>query len=286
MAINLTRASLKSWKTRIFNAGSPTGIFRINAPNPLAAVTGALKWLAKKVSQFVGWAFAQLSKYFNFSVSEIFGMLVQAYFLIKTFDWNQADESIRKKIDSNNKAMRDAIAPLIGTALGWGTVRLVNFVIGKFAGAITGKGKQQTPGISIPVISARVGLALAEEGNEEIRGQFLSFVASAKRAQLENMMLGFMLNARSMGLFGMTPINDKRPNGSFSAKIDEEIEKLPDDWQNFAEEILENFEEAIIEAGYVVAFEIDDIWRAAKAAKKDQDGRVRQVELTIEPQIT
>lgn len=274
--IIIIEAALRSRTVRIAATTDPRGIRRIGGQ--AGGILGGVGSILKKFAKFVGFVFGAITKLLPFSVSEIFGMLVQGYFLLKTFDWNQTDESIRQRINANNKAMTDALAPVIGTALGWGAVRLANFAIGKLGAK---KGTQKTPGINIPVVSAKVGLALAEESREEIGAAWKSFVQATTRAQTENLILGFMLNARNVGLFGWQPITEQKPNGSFAAKIDEQIERLPEQWQNFVEEVIDSFEDAIIEAGYVIAFEIDDYFLAQKAAMQPSQTRERTVEVVF-----
>jgi len=277
----LLEATLRSRITRIKASGDPLGVRRIKKTAVAlaeAAISG-LSWLARKFAGLVGFVFGSFLKLLPFSVSGIFSFLVNAYFQLKTFDWNQTDKAIQDRIDANNKRLRDGLAPLLGSAAGWGVVRLANLAIGKLGGVLE-KGKKPTPGISIPVLSARVALKLAEESQEEVGGQFKSYFETVKRAQIENGVLAAVLTSRNMNLFGWKPISAPLPNASFQAKIESEIEKLPGDWQNFAEEFLEEFEEALIEACYIVAFEADDYMLMLKKGLEKDKGKT--IEVTIE----
>lgn len=218
------------------------------------------------LSRLGGFVFGFFTNFYQLSISSIFSMLVAAYFTIKTFDWNQTDKAIEEKIKANNKAIKDGLAPVIGRTLGFGTIRLANFIIGRLAPRLPGSTAGVVRGINIPVLSGRVGLALAEEGNQEIRSSVLTWLSTVRNALISNLLMSFVLTARSLKWFGMESITTNRPNGSFAEKIETEIKKLPDDWENFAEELIEEFEESIIEAGYVVAFEIDDYFIAQRAA--------------------
>ena len=258
MPIIVAGRTLRSYLTRV-----TIGTRSISATGTTTS-TGIRGFL----SRLGGFAFGLITKFFPLSISSIFGMLVQAYFAIKTFDWNQTDKQIEEKIKANNKAVRDGLAPVIGQTLGFGTVRLANFVIGRLAPRLPGSTAGTVRGINIPVLSGRIGLALAEEGNEEIRGAVLSWLTTVRTAMISNLVMSFVLTARSLKWFGMESITAPRPNGSFAEKIETEIKKLPDDWENFAEELLEEFEESIIEAGYVVAFEIDDYFISQREAAR------------------
>lgn len=266
MAIVIVGRTLRSYLTRV--AAGVRTIGSLGSSGSTSSGGGVLGFF----SRLAGFAFGIITKFFPLSISSIFGMLVQAYFTIKTFDWDQTDKEIQDRIAANNKAIKDGLAPVIGQYLGFGVVRLANFAIGKaFRGSATGgtSGANAVRGINIPVLSAKVGLALAEEGNEEVRGAVLGWLMTVQRALQDNLFLSFILTTRNYRLFGAEPIKNERPNGSFAEKIEKQIETLPKDWQNFAENLLEEFEEAIIEAGYVVAFEIDDYFIAQRAAASE-----------------
>lgn len=241
------------------------------------AIKTGLKKFLPKLARIAGWAFGQICKFFNLSFDRIWDIIVDAYFVLKTFDWNQTDEALRKQIEGNNRAIAVAAASSLGTALGWGTVRLANFFIGRMFGK---KDKKAAAKIKIPVLSARIGLALAEEGNEEIKASVYGFLRTAVSAQISNQFINFMLTARRNEWFGMKEITQPQENGSIAAKIEKKIEKLPEFWRAPVEAGIEAFEEAIIEAGYVVSFTIDDHVAASRAAR--DSGMVRTVEVVPE----
>lgn len=281
MGIVINGALLRSHITRIRNSLDAQGIRRINFAGQITTVASSgLSWLKKKLSRFVGFAFGIITRAFPLSISNIFQMLVQAYYAIKTFDWNTADKVLEKQIQDNNKLIKDGLAPIIGTYLGFGTIRLANMAIGKTIGKLGQSSSVAAANIHIPVISAKVGLALAEESNEELRGQVMGYLMTVQTLVQKNMIASFILTARKNHWFGWQPITKQLPNGSFAQKIEDKIEKLPDNWQNFVEELVESYEEAVIEAGYVVAFEIDDYYLSLKQAnRRDTDETITTVDL-------
>lgn len=265
----INEATLRSRQIRITNSQDPQGIRRINLTGETVTPTSTgLGWLAQKLSKFVGFAFGIIARAFPFSISSIFGMLVQAYFAIKTFDWNSADKALEDQIKANNKQIQDGLAPIIGTYLGFGTVRLANFALGKTIGKLAKDPSAAAGGMVVPVLSSRVGLALAEEGNEEVRPLIMGYLMSVQGALTRNMIASYILNARKNHWFGWSPITVPLPNASFAQQVENKIEKLPAQWKNFVEELVEEYEEAVIEAGYVMAFEVDDYYLAMKAANK------------------
>lgn len=240
-------------------------------------VKGVAGKILQKIAKFAGWAFGQLCRFFDLSFDRLWDIIVEAYFTLKTFDWNATDEALRQQINANNQTIAVAAANTLGTTLGWGTVRLANFFIGRLFGKKTSKAAAK---IKVPVLSARIGLALAEEGNEEIKGSVAAFLRTAASAQISNQFINFMLTARKNEWLGQKSITKPQENGSIAAKIEKKIEQLPQFWRAPAEAFIESFEEAIIEAGYVVAFTIDDHVAATRYAR--DSGIVRTIELKPE----
>jgi len=232
--------------------------------------------LIQSLSRFAGFGFSSLLKLLPpLDFSTIWDSVVNAYFTLKYFDWNATDQALQAQIDANNKAIVTAAASALGTTLGWSVVRLANLWIGRFGGKSKAAAARS---IKVPVLSARVGLALAEEGNEEIRAGVYQFLTTARQAMISNTMIAAVLTARRNEWFGMSSITTAMADGSINAKIEEQIEKLPEFWRQPVEEFIESFEEAIIDAGYVVSFQIDDHIAAVKAAQAEQPIRTIEVE--------
>lgn len=242
------------------------------------ALKGAKGWLAK-LAKMGGWLVGKIVKYFNLDFSRLWDMIVQGYFALKYFDWNATDEALNKQMEANNKRIAVAAAQTIGTYLGWGAVRLANFFLGRFLGS---KAKQTAAKIKVPVLSARVGLALAEEGNEEVASEVRRFLSVTAGAQISNGFIAFILAARKNHWFGLESITKPQSNGSIAQKIEEKIEKLPEFWRQPVEELIESFEEAIVEAGYVISYTIDDHVAAMRYATQTSQGPDRTIEITPE----
>lgn len=229
-----------------------------------------------KIARLAISAFGAVARFLVLDFSSLWDTMVNAYFAIKEFDWNASDKEIEKMIEANNKAIATRAASALGEQLGFGAVRLANFFLGKAARA--------AGSIKVPVLSARVGLALAEEQNEEALSAVRSFIGVASAALVSNQFLSSILYLRRNELFGQQSIkNDDLPNGSISEKIENKLEKLPEFWRQPAESFIEGFEEGIISAGYVVSFTIDDHIAALKYAQQDR-GPTRKIELVPDPE--
>jgi hypothetical protein len=229
----------------------------------------------KRIFNFGSFLFREISRRFNFKFQDLWGLIVQAYFAIKYFDPNQTDEQIQKTIEANNKTLVERGADYLGEFLGFQTVRLVNAAIGR----IFKQGDKEVPGtIKIPVLSARVGLTLAEEGNENAKADLKAFLNAAAATQISNAFLSFLLTARKNQWFGLQSITSAQTNGSIAEKIDQQIEKLPEFWRGAVDNFIDGFEDGLIDAGYVVSTTIDDYYEAVRAANRD-NGPIRTIEV-------
>lgn len=256
---------------------SRTKAIEIKAKRTVANVGQGLKGILQKIARFAGWAFGQICKFFNLSFDRLWDIIVEGYFAIKYFDWNATDEALQKQMEANNQRILNVGAEALGEQLGFGTVRLANFFLGRFLGS---KGKEKAAKIKVPVLSARVGLALAEEGEEEAVAGLRRFLTTTLTAQISNAFIASVLWARRNKLFGLESITKAQSNGSIHQKIEEKIQQLPEWMRQPVENFIEGFEDGIIEAGYVVATTIDDHVAAMRYAQRS--GFKRTVE--VKPQ--
>ncbi len=262
MAKSMSRSSLVSTKID-------------RAINLQRKVTNASGKILSKVARLAVSAFGAVARFFILDFSSLWDTVVNAYFVIKDFDWNASDKEIEEMIKANNQAIANRAASALGEQLGFGVVRLANFFLGKAAAA--------AGSIKVPVLSARIGLALAEEQNDEAMSAVRGFIGAASAALVSNQFLSSMLYVRRNELFGQKSItNDDLPNGSISEKIERQTQKLPEFWRSPAQNLIEGFEDGIVSAGYVVSYTIDDYVAALKFAQNDR-GPTRTIEIVPDP---
>lgn len=232
------------------------------------------------IKKFFGFAWSAIVRLVRRSFTQIWGTIVQLGIQLWTFNWNQTDQQLRDRIKANNQLILNAAAGALGTTLGWGAVRLVQMGVSKIAGVGSNQGRDRSLDIRVPVVSGRVAATLAEEGNEEVRGQLQALLMQIKQAQTANMFYGFMLHSRTMEWFGMRNITlQSGTNDSFAQRWEEEVESLPQWLQQPVENFTENFVEAIIEAGFIWASAADDQYALARAAVQDAKGPERTIVL-------
>jgi hypothetical protein len=272
MSIALNLITLRSRKIDV----------QIKAKRGISRAAGAVgKPILDKLKKIGGWAVGNLLKLLPpLDFSTIWDLVVNAYFELKEFDWNKADKDLEEQIKNNNKALATQAAGAIGRSAGVGSVRLVNSFAGKFFPGNKGKQLAAVEGIKIPVLSQRVGVALAREQGTQLRADTMAFLESATRAMISNGLSNMLLHARRQEWFGMKPVTGPQTDGSINAKIQKKTETLPKDWQQPATAFLEGFESGIIQAGYVIAQESDDYLETLRYAREER--LANQETLTIE----
>lgn len=238
----------------------------IQAKRQVGGLGKSVKGILQKIARFAGWAFGAVCRFFDLSFDRLWDIIVDAYFAIKYFDWNATDQDLQKQIEANNQRILNVAAEALGEQLGFGAFRIANFFLGRFFGK---KGEGKAAKVKVPVLSARVGLALAEEGEEEAVANLRRVLTTTMSAQVSNAFINSVLYARRAKLFGMDSITKPQSNGSIAQKIEEKIEKLPQWMRQPVENFIEGFEDGIIEAGYVVATTIDDHVAAMRYAERN-----------------
>lgn len=256
-------------RTKLYSSKIDTAIeTKRKAANVAQRVGGVLS----KLGRFAMSAFSNVVQFFNIDFSTIWDICVQGYFALKEFDWNSTDKEIEGMIQRNNQALLNRAATAAGETLGFGAVRVA---------ALFGGRRNPAANVKVPVLSARVGLALAEEAQDEAAANVRNLMGAVAGAVAGNMALNALLWARRNEILGQKSITDENlPNGSISEKIDSKIEKLPQMWRQPAENFIEGIEDGISSAGYVVATTIDDHVAAQWWSEAASPMRTVEVEAT------
>lgn len=288
---------LRSRRARILNTQNLGGVRTIDitessdGSNPGIAAgsagSGILGAITSGLRQFSGFLFQQALNFIGNSISQLAGGLISTYLSLESFDWNSTDAEIQQQIQKNNESLILGSGDALGQLAGWGLVYLTNLAIGAtlgMVGKLTGndklRGQSIAMGIKVPVLSAKISYALAEEGGDELRGELQSFLLRAQTVQTQNAVLASILSARKAG-FMQSVTNPDLPVDSFISRQENFIKKnIPEKWQDWAEDFLESFKESIQEAIYVAAGAADDHFAAIKY-NEYQQSNTQQVRLLI-----
>lgn len=268
--INLVRAAFRSRIVRELIGERTVDIFSsLTQPEqPGQAQTGGIGGIVQSVfgigRRLVGFLLNQAANAVGWLLGNLWDICVESYFEFVNFDWNQTDAEIEASIQANNVQIAAALGNLAGTGLVW----LASVGV---AAALT---------IKFPVVSARVALRLAEEGGEEIRASLINVITISRNAAARSRVLGSLLNARRLRLFGLSPVTERKDPWTIAQAVEEQVERIPSPTiRAFVENALESIEESIIEVGYVVSYALDDYYQSSRLAAQNQLGQERAIRI-------
>ena len=220
--------------------------------------------------KLVGFVFGALTNFISWSFSEIWDLVVEAYFEIKYFDWNQTDAEIKTQLEQNDIIINSALGRLAGTGLVW----------------LTGIAVSTGLSFKFPVLAGRVALELAEEGGQEIRSALSNLIIASRNVAIQNALLGGLLTARRYKLFNQQPVNKEKKPWTFAEQIEEKIESISNTkLRAFANSFVDAVEDSIIEMGYVIAYTLDDFYESNRRVNQNILGQERTVIITPDTRV-
>jgi hypothetical protein len=290
---DITKSSLKSIAVRKTIAGE-SGIRTIGKrsnpliPSWLSSFAGGL---LGAVFNFGGWAIGLIFSGVSFTASAIWGAFTNAVGYLANFNWNATDESLDAQLAGLNAQIGSLLGGTIGNLAGW-------IACGVLPGA--------TIFMFNELLGAKILLEVGREALEELASNVGALVQASWDAMLKKTLITSFkgirrwiknyfhdpLSPQSQWLLstfgGETWANilrwgehNSRP-WSYNIAKENWIESITDPfWQNFTEELYDEYFDACVEAGYVVAGEIDQ-YIAEKQLEKAVPtlGQSRAIELT------
>ena len=224
-----------------------------------------------------------LGSAFQFSWSLLWGACVSAQQFIWNFNWNASDAELDNQINSSFNALGGALGSTVGNALGW-----------LACGAV--------PGAVIAAFNEPMGLYILEQVGEEaleeiasnlsnlIRQTAISTVRAASvwsyknirnlwrkpDSQLKKEMIAAGMKEEKIN----QAIAERNKPFSFAQKTEDFIESIPNTFiKNFTEELVEEFADSCIEAGYVVANSADSFLAMQRINNVNILGEERIIEI-------
>lgn len=253
------------------------GVRRIEAPleesNPLEGGGGIIR----RILSFGGWLISGIKSLFRFSATGVWGAVVQTTAFLWHFNWNASDE----QLDSQLKGLQNQIATQFGSTLG----NLAGYYV---CGIL--------PASKMLRFNEAMALRILEDVSEEAFDElaqnlsilcqtmfFLSAQAAITTAfkNTRRVIKSTFENPNSpqsmalRGIFGdglgkaIDAWGEDNQAWSFAEKVEERIDSIPNEsLRFFTEEFLEEFFDACVEAGYIVANGID-AWYAQQRLQRD-----------------
>lgn len=243
-----------------------------------------LGWLLNFGSSAVGFLFTKVYGFLGraFNISRLWSGFIGATRFLLTFNWNISDPELDAQSKRYEQAIYTQLGGTVGSALGY-------LVCGI------------TPGIALLTVNEALGaLVLKNVGEEfldELSGNLAALAQTTFRAMAQKTFAYAFKNTRrwlkkpnnviAQLMFGdryADVMNSWGKPGTkpfiLSEKIEDRVEAIPNEnLRFFVEEALEEFVDACIEAGYVVANTVDGFMAAQKLQRGSLLGERRIIEV-------
>lgn len=277
----------------------------INSPAPLVRVIsdigklaprkqqgGLLSFLFDNVSKFVGFIASQAWRFISFSATSIFSWVFNTVERLKSFNWNASDAELKKLIDASKNSLAAIWGSFIGQGFGW------------LSGIALGAGVSMVlPVIGGAALARYIATKTAIEAADELLPSLVGTIGATVNIAATNLSISAYINFRSLlkkaprglleAVYGKDGADfiqkvwgkEGGPNMSFNQTVEDAVESISDKTiQIFVENLLEEAWDSFIEAGFVVANEIDNAYSQAKQATSGAFGTERSAELVLNNQ--
>jgi len=283
MGILVNATSLSSRGVRQSLTEDSTGIRRLSTLNRFLSTeqqndTGGLVPFFKKSFRFgakgAGWIATNLLQLGALSFTSAWDWLVNSGQRLVNFDWNASDTELKELVSGGYLAAASTWGSFVGAGLGW------------LAGIGLGYGVSMLcPVIGSAALAKYVSSQVLVEAIPEISQALLTAVRQTLQAMATQTSISLYINSRKYLKRHKDQLpadlreivdewgSDNGPRVTISELFEEKIETLPLIGQLFVEEAVDEFFDSFIEAGYIVAGELDALLTAAKATTPENPER-------------
>ena len=301
-------SSLTSRAVRKQITGSNTGIRKIDPGNSTPQKNdqgGIIGWIVGSLGRFTGWlisaAFSAIKSLVSWSLTTLWGWVVQSAQFLWNFDWNKSDEDMMNDVKGSFDALGGVLGGALGNAIGWlacgvlpsVAIMAFNEPLGVYV--LKNVGEE-----ALREMAANLGNVVRASSNVAAKAAFTwSYIKVRERligrsGYLTDEEIAEKVKSKEWtqetadkNKLGRDAAKSERKPWSFAKKTEEFIEAIPNTfWRNFAEEMLEEAGEACIEAGYAVASSIDAYVAAQKIASEGLLGANQTVQITMNRSLT
>jgi hypothetical protein len=253
-------------------------------------ILGFLAGIWDKGVKFAGWLWQTVTGAISWTIGSLWSLLVTGFLRLYQFNWNATDSDLDAQLEALRLQVASQLGGTIGNTLGY-------LVCGVVPGALLLK-------VNKPM-AVYILTRLGEEAADEFMGNIAALLRTTANYALQWAVIGAYKNTRKVAreffkdptspqsvmlenLFGENAQDwisqwgtARRAPWSFRLAVEEYIDGIKDPfWQNFFEEMHEEFLEACMEAGYVAGNAMDEWIFQQKLQQMGELGQQRVVEIT------
>jgi hypothetical protein len=289
MALTLTLSSLSSRTTRLAStAGAGVRRLAINATTTQEDDGGLITNIYNAINRFGGSLMANtlnaFKGIFSFSWSAVWGLVVSATLYIFNFNWNATDAELDAQIKQAEIGIAAATGSLAGRSLGYAVCGLIpTAAIAVFNEAMALHVLRELGEEAAEEIAESFAVLLRLQFQQQVRKGFTALFKNY-RTLLRGAATGFANLLVTAGILTQESVdkaNKKRNEPwTLAGALEDSIESIKDPIeQAYAEEFYEEFADACIESGYIVAGSIDSYFAQQKIANDSFFGSERIIEI-------
>jgi len=221
---------------------------------------------------------------FLLSLPALYNAFVQGVQQLWTFNWNSTDKELLASMESRLTAISGQFGEFVGSAMGY-------LLCGALPGVLAFAWN--------PAVAAVILSNVSAEASEEAYDNFAAIATSSRQLLWSNMIKHGFINTRRWLKRPDNPFYDllKEKLGdnftkwgesgqesfSFSNEVEERIEAISDPkLQNFAEEFVDSFSDACIDAGRIVVNTIHSQMAASRLMQRTVESPVQVISLEFE----
>jgi hypothetical protein len=253
---------------------------------------GLLSFLFNTAGSFVGWIGTEAFKFISFSATAIFSWVFNTVERLKAFNWNATDQELQKMLDGSKNSLAAIWGSFIGQGIGW------------ISGIALGYGVSMVlPVIGGAALARLIATKTAIEARDELLPSLFGAISSTLNIAATNTAISGYMNYRSLlkkaprqlleAVYGKDGADfiqkfwgqSGQPNLSFNQVVEESLESITDQTLRiFIDALLEEAWDSFIEAGFVVAAEIDNAYSQSRQASVQALGSDRSADLILNKQ--
>lgn len=292
MVLSIVKSTLQSRAAREFITGGVTRVISLfpNLDDDDGGIGGIIVRIFNPLSRIAGFLFASLS-WVAVRVTDIFSWLLTGLSRLASFDWNASDQRLIALQKNQNIAIAAAWGAVVGEGLGWLAGIGVGYGVGLVCPVIGGAGLAR-------FISSRI----VDEALGSITTNLRNAIFSTVEGLSNNLLLSAYIQYRKLlkllprgvlaSVYGPDNAdfikdfwgNEGGPVMTFSGFIEETVEEIDNNTlRAFVENLLSEGWDTFVEAGFIIAYELDTALTQSRQAQNDILGEERAV--ILQPDI-